>query len=147
MNAALSTTHTDVFADRNLETHAQTLVHIHKTHSYVVAMTFDTTYPNVTHININLKSYPHHHVSFSSFTPLHKHTFILAYLNSKTTHIYSAVCHSGMHCTFTIISLTTHSRPAKHHTHTHTHTLQFSCSPKLCQILLTAADTLSLQLL
>lgn len=84
----------------------------------------------------------HCHVSFSSLQPL-KQTFILAYLNSKKTHIYSAVCHSRMCHTFTIISLTTHSPPAKH---TCTHTIQLSCSTELCQILLTASGSLSLQL-
>lgn len=55
------------------------------------------------------------------------HTLILAYLASITTHIYSAICHSGMHCSFAIIALTTHSAPARPlslsfspiHTHTH----------------------------
>lgn len=53
---------------------------------------------------------------------IHIKEHIITYFNSKPTHthIYSAVCHLGMYCTLTIISLTTHSPPAKRApTHTH----------------------------
>lgn len=71
---------------------------------------------------------------------IHIKEHIITYFNSKPTHTHLLSSLSP-----TIISLTTHSPPAKR---APTHTLKDpSCSPKRCQIHLTAADSLSLQFL
>lgn len=94
-------------------------------------------------------------ILYTFFPPTLRHMLILAHRDSVTTHVCSAICHSGMRCSLVIIALTTRSPPARplalslSRTHAHARTQTHTRSPVPLandKLVMTAADSLSLRL-